>query len=206
MGNVFHALGDTLAPAPGTRILKAEEYAKLIEAHNLLAHAREEAQAIKEDAERVYQERHKEGYEDGLIEGRMEQAEKMLETGMQAVEYLQGLEQQIVDVVTSTVRKIIGDIDAKERIVGVVRTALDQVRGRQRVVIRVCPSDEPNVREALAPMLARVSSARGIELVADTHLSEGDCVLESEMGVVDASLSVQLAAIEHALHAKIGEG
>ena len=130
----------------------------------------------------------------------------MLETGMQAVEYLQGLEQQIVDVVTSTVRKIIGDIDAKERIVGVVRTALDQVRGRQRVVIRVCPSDEPNVREALAPMLARVSSARGIELVADTHLSEGDCVLESEMGVVDASLSVQLAAIEHALHAKIGEG
>ncbi|MBO6171329.1 MAG: HrpE/YscL family type III secretion apparatus protein [Desulfovibrio sp.] len=195
-----------IRPAPGTRVLRAADYARLLEAQNLLDDARAEAEAIRKRAEDAYQERKKQGYEDGVLEGQMQQAEKMLETGMQAVEYLEGLERQIVEVVTTAVRKIVGELDDRERIVRVVRTALDQVRGRQRVVVRVCPEEEPQVREALAPMLAKTSGASGLELVADQRMKPGDCMLESEMGVVDAGLDVQLKAIENALAAKIGEG
>ncbi len=206
MEAVFHRIGSTVSPAPGTRILRAAEYARLLEAQSILDDARAEADAIRKRAEEAYEERKKQGYEDGVLDGQMQQAEKMLETGMQAVEYLEGLERQIVEVVTTAVRKIVGELDDKERIVRVVRTALEQVRGRQRVLVRVCPEEEPQVREALAPMLARTSSANGIELVADQRMKAGDCMLESEMGVVDAGLEVQLKAIEHALTARIGEG
>ena len=206
MDAVFHRIGSTVSPAPGTRILRAAEYARLLEAQSILDDARAEADAIRKRAEEAYEERKKQGYEDGVLDGQMQQAEKMLETGMQAVEYLEGLERQIVEVVTTAVRKIVGELDDKERIVRVVRTALEQVRGRQRVLVRVCPEEEPQVREALAPMLARTSSANGIELVADQRMKAGDCMLESEMGVVDAGLEVQLKAIEHALTARSGEG
>lgn len=206
MEAVFHRIGSAVKPAPGTRILRAAEYARLLEAQSVLDDARAEAAAIRERAEAAYEDRRKQGYEDGVMEGQMQQAEKMLETGMQAVEYLEGLERQIVDVVTNAVRKIVGELDAGERIVRVVRTALDQVRGRQRVLVRVCPEDEPQVREALQSMLARSSATSGLELVADQHMKPGDCMLESEMGVVDASLEVQLKAIENALAARIGEG
>ena len=206
MEAVFHRIGSTVSPAPGTRILRAAEYARLLEAQSILDDARAEADAIRKRAEEAYEERKKQGYEDGVLDGQMQQAEKMLETGMQAVEYLEGLERQIVEVVTTAVRKIVGELDDKERIVRVVRTALEQVRGRQRVLVRVCPEEEPHVREALAPMLARSSAANGIELVADQRMKAGDCMLESEMGVVDAGLEVQLKAIEHALTARIGEG
>ena len=206
MEAVFHRIGSSITPAPGTRILRAAEYARLLEAQSLLDDARAEAEAIRKRAEEAYEERKKQGYEDGVLDGQMQQAEKMLEPGMQAVEYLEGLERQIVEVVTTAVRKIVGELDDKERIVRVVRTALEQVRGRQRVVVRVCPEEEPQVREALAPMLARSSAANGIELVADQRMKAGDCMLESEMGVVDAGLEVQLKAIEHALTARIGEG
>ena len=206
MEAVFHRIGSTVSPAPGTRILRAAEYARLLEAQSILDDARAEADAIRKRAEEAYEERKKQGYEDGVLDGQMQQAEKMLETGMQAVEYLEGLERQIVEVVTTAVRKIVGELDDKERIVRVVRTALEQVRGRQRVLVRVCPEEEPQVREALAPMLARSSAANGIELVADQRMKAGDCMLESEMGVVDAGLEVQLKAIEHALTARIGEG
>ncbi|MBQ7585867.1 MAG: HrpE/YscL family type III secretion apparatus protein [Desulfovibrionaceae bacterium] len=203
MDPVFHILGSNISLAPGTRILKASDYAKVIKAQDLLTAAEQIAEDIKAKAEQAYQERYQQGYDDGVMEGRMEQAEKMLETGMQAVEYLEGLEQQIVEVVTFAVRKIIGELDERDCIVRVVRTALDQVRGRQRVLIRVCPAEEPMVREALTPMLQQVASASGLELVADQRLNKGDCILESEMGLVDASLSVQLKAIEQALKAKI---
>lgn len=203
MDPVFHILGSNISLAPGTRILKASDYAKVIKAQDLLTAAEQIAEDIKAKAEQAYQERYQQGYDDGVMEGRMEQAEKMLETGMQAVEYLEGLEQQIVEVVTFAVRKIIGELDERDCIVRVVRTALDQVRGRQRVLIRVCPAEEPMVREALTPMLQQVASASGLELVADQRLNKGDCILESEMGLVNASLSVQLKAIEQALKAKI---
>ncbi|MBQ9536444.1 MAG: HrpE/YscL family type III secretion apparatus protein [Desulfovibrionaceae bacterium] len=204
MDTLFHILMSHITPAPGTRILKVEDYATLVKAQDLLDTAQAQAEAIKQQAEAVYTERHQQGYEDGMMEGRMEQAEKMLETGMQAVEYLQGLEQQIVAVVTQAVRKVIGELDDKERIVRIVRTALDQVRARQNVIIRVAPAEEDYVREAIKPMLARGSTIAGLELVADQRLEPGSCILESEMGVVDASLEVQLKAIEHALTSKIG--
>ena len=206
MEAVFHRIGSTVRPAPGTRILRAAEYARLLEAQSILDDASAEAEAIRKRAEEAYEERKKQGYEDGVLDGQMQQAEKMLETGMQAVEYLEGLERQIVEVVTTAVRKIVGELDDNERIVRVVRTALEQVRGRQRVVVRVCPEEEPQVREALAPMLAKNAASSGIELVADQRMKAGDCMLESEMGVVDAGLEVQLKAIEHALSARIGEG
>ncbi|MCR4666690.1 MAG: HrpE/YscL family type III secretion apparatus protein [Desulfovibrio sp.] len=205
METIFHRIGNSIKLAPGIRILRAADYARLLEAQQLLDDASAEAEAILKRAEEAYQERQEQGYKDGVLEGQMEQAEKMLETGMQAVQYLEGLERQIVDVVTTAVRKIIGEMDDKERIVRIVRTALDQVRGRQHVLIRVCPEEEPYVREALAPMLGKSSLSRALELVADQHMKPGDCMLESEMGVVDAGLEIQLRAIENALTARIGE-
>ncbi|MBQ7607719.1 MAG: HrpE/YscL family type III secretion apparatus protein [Desulfovibrionaceae bacterium] len=206
MGTVFHVLGGAIHPAPGTRIVRAGEYATLLSADEILEYARAEALRIQKDAQAVYEEQKKKGYEDGIAEGQMQQAEKMLETGLQAVEYLEGLERKIVEVVTIALRKILGELDDKERIVRIVRNALDQVRGRQHVLIRVCPEEEGFVREALSPMLSRVSSAQSLlDVVADTRLNRGACLLESDMGVIDASLEVQLKAIETSLMSRIGE-
>lgn len=204
MDTLFQRLGSTIKPASGTKILRASDYSQLLKAQDLLDAAEAEAEQIRQKAEIAYEEREKQGYEDGVAQGQLQQAEKMLETSLQAVSYLEGLEHQLVEVVSTAVRKIIGELDDKERIVRVVRTALDQVRGRQQVVVRLCPDDEPYVRENLGPLLSPGNSAH-LELVADQHLKPGSCMLESEMGVLDASLSVQLKAIEHALAAKIGD-
>ena len=47
MGTVFRLMGDTIAPHPGTRLLRAEEYSRLLEAGELLAAARDRAEAIR---------------------------------------------------------------------------------------------------------------------------------------------------------------
>ncbi len=206
MGTVFRMTGDAVVPAPGVRILRAEEYSRLIEARNLLAAARERAAAIRAEAEEAYEARKREGYEDGVMEGRMEQAEKMMETAMQAVEYIENIEETLVKVVGSAVRKIIGELDDRERIVRVVRAALVSVRSQQKVLIRVCPADEAAVREALAAMIASAPGGVSfLDVSADPRMKRGDCILESELGVVDAGLETQLKAIENALAGKIKE-
>ncbi len=206
MGTMFRLTGDAVLPAPGVRVLRADDYSRLLEAGALLAVARERAEAIRAEAEDAYEARKREGYEDGVMEGRMEQAEKMMETAMQAVEYIENIEETLVKVVSSAVRKIIGELDDRERIVRVVRAALVSVRSQQKVLIRICPADETAVRRELAAMIASAPGGVSfLDVSADPRMKPGDCILESELGVVDAGLETQLKAIENALAGKIKE-
>ncbi len=76
MGAVFRLTGNTVMPAPGVRVLRAADYARLVEANDVLAAARERAAAMAAEAEKAYEERRQAGYEDGLMDGRMEQAKE----------------------------------------------------------------------------------------------------------------------------------
>lgn len=207
MGALFRLTGNNLLPAPGSRVIKSADLAILYEGQAILDAARQRAAEIELAAEEASELRRQEGYDDGVLEGRMEHMEKMLETAMQAVEYLESLEESLVRVVGGAVRKIIGELDDNERIVRVVRNALVTVRNQQRVLVRVAPSDEAAVRESLGVML---KSAPGgvsfLDMSPDPRMSPGECMLESELGVVDASLETQFRALEHALASKITRG
>ena len=199
MGSLFRLTGDTVTPSAGTRVLKASEAAVLLEANAVLDAARERVADMERKAGEAYERRREEGYRDGVEEGRLEHAEKVMETVLSSVEYIEGIEATLVNVVAVAVRKVIGEIDENERIVRIVRNALVTVRNQQHVTIRVAP-----VREGLASMLASVpGGASFLDVVPDARLERGACLLESELGVVDASLETQLKALENALRSKI---
>lgn len=204
MGTLFRLGRDAVSPAAGTRVLKASEASLLLEAQAILDAARERAAEMDREAQAAYERRREEGYRDGREEGRLEHAEKVLETVLSSVEYIEGIESTLVRVVSEAIRKVIGEVDENERIVRIVRNALTTVRNQQRVLIRVAPADEKPVREALAAMLTAVpGSTSFVDVVADARLVRGACLLESELGVVDASLETQLKALENAFRAKI---
>ena len=200
MGSLFRLTGDTVTPSAGTRVLKASEAAVLLEANAVLDAARERVADMERKAGEAYERRREEGYRDGVEEGRLEHAEKVMETVLSSVEYIEGIEATLVNVVAVAVRKVIGEIDENERIVRIVRNALVTVRNQQHVT----PADEKAVREGLASMLASVpGGASFLDVVPDARLERGACLLESELGVVDASLETQLKALENALRSKI---
>ncbi|MEG2004586.1 MAG: type III secretion system stator protein SctL, partial [Bilophila sp.] len=130
--------------------------------------------------------------------------EKLMETAMSSVTFIEGIETTLVDVVVQALRKIVGDMPPEERIVGVIRQALTTVRNQQRVTLRVSPTDEAAVRTAFASMLQRMpGEASFLDLLVDARLEIGACILESELGVVDASVQTQLKAMENAFKVKI---
>ncbi len=207
MGSLFQITGDVVRPAAGTRVLKAAGFALLTEANGLLEQARARADEILRKAEEAYQQRKEEGYRDGREEGLLEHTEKLMETVMSSVEFIEGIEATLIDVVNQAVRKIIGELDSDERIVRIVREGLLKVRNQSRVTIRVAPADDKAVRTALEPMLKSASGAESfLELVPDARLEQGSCILESELGVIDASLETQLRALEKAFTSRIQAG
>lgn len=190
---------DLPAPAPGVRVLRAEDRAALTAAAQIIEAAKARAAEIEAEAEALYKKRFDEGYADGVEAGRLENAEKMMETVLASVEFIEGIENTVVGVVSGSIRKIIGEMNDDERIRRIVSTALTHVRGEQKVTVRVAPADEPVVAKQLAAM----TSGAYLNIVADPRLARGSCILESDLGVIDASLETQLKALEQAFSAKI---
>ena len=203
MGTMFRLNNDSIQPAAGTKLIKSSELGQLLEANALLEAAREKAAEMERAALDAYEEKKQEGYLDGLEEGKLEHAEKMMETIISSVEFIEGIESTLVSVVNQSIRKIIGDMGDKERIVAIVRNALNVVRGQQKVTVRVAPADEAAVLEAMAGMTAGSSGSSFMTVIADARLECDSCIIESELGVVDASLSTQLKALENAFKSKI---
>lgn len=199
MDPLFRLNTDVPSPAPGVKVLKAADVDTLHDAASLIAAAKAHAAEIEKKAEAVYEERFQQGYEDGVEAGKMENAEKMMETVLASVEFIESIENTVVSVVNQSIRKIIGELDDETRIKRIVGTALNTVRGQQRVTVRVNPAEEPTVSKALAAM----TSGSYLTVVADPRLGPDSCILESELGVVDASLETQLKALEHAFTSKI---
>ena len=93
-------------------------------------------------------------------------------------------------------KKIIGEFDQEELAISLVKNALQHVRNEKHVTIRVPSAQYSAVQARLNTILAEYKGVGFIDLVADPRLSSGDCIMESEIGVVDASVDVQLRALQ----------
>ncbi len=202
MGSVFQIVENKFQAVAGKKVIKASDISKIVESNELLAVAKVTADKILEDANKVYEEKKQQGYEDGLTEGKLEHAEKIIETVLSSVEFIENIEKTLVDVVSASIEKILGEFNKEDLVVGVVRQALSSVRGQQKIIIRVSPSDEKAVREALASMIDN-NKGGFIDIVPDPRLKQSSCILESDLGVIDASLETQLTALRQAFKMKI---
>ncbi len=74
------------------------------------------------------------------------------------------------------------------------RTALETVRGGNRVTLRVNPSDLELV-QAYCPSLASMIAGREMEIQGDALVGAGGAMVESASGMADARLETQFAVI-----------
>jgi type III secretion protein L len=199
MASLFRIDGRGVSASPDTRLIKAEEWAAFLGAAQITA----EAQRCAVDQRRVTQEafaaEKERGYEEGIQKSRREQAESMMETVLKSIEYLEGMEKSIAGLVGDALRKILDDIPPEERIVSVVRQALNLVRGQKKVTLVVAAEDADTLRSRMDEILARYASIDFIDIKADARLPSGSCLLQSAMGTIDAGMETQIQAVVNVL-------
>ncbi|CDM23301.1 Type III secretion cytoplasmic protein [Castellaniella defragrans 65Phen] len=189
---------------PAARVLRAAEHAALVQAQTLLDEARAQADAILAGAQEAFEAERRRGYEDGKQEALLDQAEKMIETVGRTIDYFAGVENEMVDLVMSAVRKVVDGFDDREKVMIVVRNVLAVVRNQKQMTLRLHPDDVETVRARINDILAAYPGVGYLDLLADARLAQGACILESEIGMVEASLEGQVAALQNAFQRTLG--
>lgn len=181
---------------PAAKVLKAKDYALYLEAKDIIESAEQKATRIIEASKTAYEQEKQKGYDEGMEASKVDQADQMLKVVSRTINYLAEVESAMAEILMSGVKKIIGEFDQEELAVNLVRHALQHVRNEKQVTIRIPPSQFKMVKSKLNDILAEYKGVGFIDLVADQRLSTGDCIMESEIGVVDASVDLQIAALQ----------
>lgn len=153
-----------------------------------------------ETIDAVIEAARKEGYEAGLQEGRMKAAMHHLNLVEAGVKYMESVEQTMADIVLKALKKCIDSIPNEELIVGITKKAMKAiVRNQAEITIRVNPTMVEYVKTRAADIMKEFPSLNYLDVQEDSKLDEKACVVETAAGSVDASIDVQLAAIERSI-------
>lgn len=189
---------------PSQWVLSPEQVRSWQSAQQMLQDARAEADRIRAEAEQAYEAEKQRGYEEGLTMARMDEAERLIENATRTVDYFSGIEQKIVALVMNAVRRIMADFDDTTRVLAVVQSGLSVMRNQKQLTLRLSPEHAATVRERAQQLLERFPGVGMMDIVPDSRLKGDAAILESEMGVVEASVDLQLKAIEQGFTKLLG--
>jgi len=196
---VFFFINDgRIRAASGSGIIKAGDYGIVGQAQQVIEEARTKADQIEMQAEAVYQSEKKRGYQDGLTKARYAMAEQIMATSIRSDRHIKLLKEQIVSLVMEICKKVLHDVEPWTLIMAQVEKALQGFRGSDLVTLKVNPALADTLNQKLSMFSVIGRGIDAIQVKAVPGLKEDELILESEMGIVEATLDVQLSAIENA--------
>ena len=183
------------------------------EAESIIAEANETARQIEADARASFEAERKEAEEQGRAIGReagfqngnaeverlIQRTQTVLERAQnKRAEILEQTEQEIINLVLLISRKVIKVISENQRnvIISNVVQALRKVKGRGNILIRVNMADLKLTTEHTKDFINLVEGAKSIQVVEDSSVDEGGCIIETDFGEIDARIASQLAELE----------
>jgi flagellar biosynthesis/type III secretory pathway protein FliH len=185
----------------GKPIVEAPVYDARLEAQELVDHAREEAEQLRAqsqaESERLKRQAEAEGRERGLAAV----TELLAGARVAAARARQGSEAELRTLAVRIAEKILGrELSLRpEAVVDVAAEALRFGGEPRELTVRAHPDDLAALERGKPRLVERCRAGGAVVLRADPSVGRGGCIIESELGVVDARLSVQLEAIERAL-------
>jgi type III secretion protein L len=180
----------------GQKVLKADDYEQLVDYERLAFELQHRHRQREEIVAVALGRSIKRGLEQGRERADQEAAEKMVLFAGRVNDTLMVLEGELVDLVTTAVRKVIHSFDQEERVRQAVLGGLELVRGSHKLLVRVHPQMQAAISEQLDAIPHRFTS---LEVVGDDQVATDGCILESDLGIVNAGLEQQMQIIEQAL-------
>lgn len=169
------------------------------EAEQILADARIEALAIKNEASKAGSEQ---GYAEGLKKGtdetnrksaELDQMKKDLESDYRNV--VEELEPRLVDVITDVYEHVLGVVleEHREIVVHLVNSTLFQMEGVKKFLLHVSKDDYPYISMQKKELVAGTGiAAENVEVVEDFSMKKGQCIIETDGAIFDCGFKTQM--------------
>jgi flagellar biosynthesis/type III secretory pathway protein FliH len=170
---------------------------------------------LKDLHQTALEEAYRNGYHDGAAMAGSEAAEKLArisqildsigdEFASTRSEWYDAYEHQIIDLIGIALEKMLGDRPAlPERVAHSVREAFEKLAGGDRVTLRCHPQDLTFVQQLFSKKLDEFSGFRKIRVLPDDQIGPNGCLVETDLGVIDARIEQELTIIRGVLSAAL---
>jgi type III secretion protein L len=198
-------------------VVRRDEFAALVEVCHLnqraaerLAHAGEEAARIVADALQQAEQQiahaqdesdriRAEARERGLREAVERWAEEMAHKAFDAHHSIQRASDRLAELVSLAAQRVI-EVEDRD---GLYRRALRSMRGltgdSKTLTLHIGHEDAAYARSVVGQLAEEIGVPVPLDIKVDERLTAGGCVLESDYGVIDASLGLQIEAVKLAI-------
>jgi len=202
-------------------VIRARDFANLIDSVELLAQARVECERLLEQARAEAQAQRDQardeaaslveqaraqrdaawqtGFDQGMNEASTKWARQALDAAESTRRRLHRQSERLSSLVSLAVERVIDQEDRGGLFRRSLRTIVKLMKDVPMLTLRVHEDDRAEAQHAIGEVLEQGGSQLRIEVVADAGLPPGSCRFESDDGVVDASLDTQLAALRRAV-------
>lgn len=182
-------------------LLRAEAIVAQAQAHaqQIVQAAQDQAQALMADAQASIEAAREQARLDGERQSALEWHERQAGHAVKTANTLRGMHERLADVVTTAVERIVQSENRSALYQRALKSVQSLSRSATALTLRVSPGDAEPARQGLAEVSELQALGMTVEVQVDSALAPGSCIFESDMGVVDASLSIQLDALRAAM-------
>jgi len=175
------------------------------EAEKIILEAEKKVSEIEHDA---YMKGHEAGREEGYKEGQaevMRLIDRLSTVVSTAVDIRDDLikssEKLMTEMILMISRKVIKDeiVERREIVINNIREAIKRVKDRDRIDIKVNFADLDMTTAHKDELIKMMESLKKINIYEDSRIERGGCIIETDVGTIDARISTQLDAIEEAI-------
>ncbi len=183
------------------KVLKREVYEASRDARDVVALAQEKAKQIIEEAEQGRDAIREQARQEGIAQGLAEWNRILARASQKADELSKAWEETMLRLSIRVAEKIVGEQLRlhPESIVEIVREVLKSIRPGKHLTIQVNQAEAQYARARIDRLKEALGTSSEIEIVAASNVAPGGCVIESELGIIDARLETQLKCLEDAL-------
>ncbi len=186
------------------------------EAERIINRAQEKADNIltkaKTELEKITEEAHKQGVNEGKEKG-IKSGEEVIKRALAEIqnvlieakhkreEIIQTNQEMIIDLALMIAKKIIKTELAtnKEAILKNLNQALKKVKNKEKIKVKINPLHLKELGTQKEEFLAQVSGLEEINFEEDQNIEPGGCRIETNFGLIDATISSQLEIIQETL-------
>lgn len=170
--------------------------------------ARTEAQKIIDEAVRQSEAIRREAQKAGQEAARAESAahiSEALETLNQAVKerkaIIRDAEQEVLTLSLKIAEQIIRSEVSLHRDVclNIVAEAIARVSDREQIIVRANREDAEYLKRYKDRLAGMLDGVKSFSILEDTSIEPGGCIIETNLGFIDAKISTKLKSIEEAL-------
>ncbi len=189
-------------PTTEEKVVSAKDFSTLMEAAEILARAKEDVEHFKKQVEQECKLLKEEATERGHAEGLARFNEHLVHFDKQLQLIRMDLQKQILPLALKAAKKIVGEqlSVSPETIVEIVIQAIAPVIQNHRFTIYVNKVDK-EILEAEKPKIkALLEQVQVLSIQERNDIAPGGCIIETESGIINASIENQWRALESAFN------